>query len=122
MAIWWLLPAFVGLVGVLMLVGGVARVFKAQLGGGLLRVLFGAAGWEPYVGNLFFWLKMAAFAATGLISVVPTRAIIAWRRAAEANPAYQPPLDEVRAARNYVVLGAAVLALVPGFAAAITRL
>lgn len=41
MAIWWLLPAFVGLVGVLMLVGGVARVFKAQLGGGLLRVLFG---------------------------------------------------------------------------------
>lgn len=41
MAIWWLLPAFVGLVGVLMLVGGVARVFKAQLGGGLMRVLFG---------------------------------------------------------------------------------
>lgn len=41
MAIWWLLPAFVGLVGILMLVGGVARVFKAQLGGGILRVLFG---------------------------------------------------------------------------------
>ena len=41
MAIWWLLPAFVGLVGVLMLVGGVARVFKAQLGGGIMRVLFG---------------------------------------------------------------------------------
>jgi hypothetical protein len=41
MAIWWLLPAFVGLVGILMLVGGVARVFKAQLGGGLMRVLFG---------------------------------------------------------------------------------
>lgn len=41
MAIWWLIPAFVGLVGVLMLAGGVARVFKAQLGGGILRVLFG---------------------------------------------------------------------------------
>ncbi len=41
MSIWWLLPAFVGLVGVLMLVGGVARVFKAQLGGGIMRVLFG---------------------------------------------------------------------------------
>lgn len=41
MAIWWLLPAFVGLVGILMLVGGVARVFKAQLGGGIMRVLFG---------------------------------------------------------------------------------
>ncbi len=41
MAIWWLLPAFVGLVGVLMLVGGVAKVFKAELGGGIVRVLFG---------------------------------------------------------------------------------
>lgn len=41
MSIWWLIPAFVGLVGILMLVGGVARVFKAELGGGILRVLFG---------------------------------------------------------------------------------
>ena len=41
MSIWWLLPAFVGLVGILMLVGGVARVFKAQLGGGIMRLLFG---------------------------------------------------------------------------------
>lgn len=41
MAIWWLIPAFVGLVGVLMLVGGVMAVFKARLGSGLMRVLFG---------------------------------------------------------------------------------
>ena len=41
MSIWWLSPAFVGLVGVLMLVGGILAVFKAKLGSGLLRVLFG---------------------------------------------------------------------------------
>lgn len=41
MTIWWLIPAFVGLVGILMLVGGIAKVFKAQLGGGIVRVLFG---------------------------------------------------------------------------------
>ena len=41
MSIWWLIPAFVGLVGVLMLVGGIMAVFKAKLGSGLLRVLFG---------------------------------------------------------------------------------
>ena len=41
MSIWWLIPAFVGLVGVLMLVGGIMAVFKARLGSGLLRVLFG---------------------------------------------------------------------------------
>ena len=37
MSIWWLIPAFVGLVGVLMLVGGIMAVFKAKLGSGLLR-------------------------------------------------------------------------------------
>lgn len=41
MSIWWLIPAFVGLVGVLMLVGGILAVFKAKLGSGLMRVLFG---------------------------------------------------------------------------------
>ena len=41
MSIWWLIPAFVGLVGVLMLVGGVLKLFKAHLGGGLIRILFG---------------------------------------------------------------------------------
>jgi hypothetical protein len=41
MSIWWLIPALVGLVGVLMLVGGVMAVFKARLGSGLMRVLFG---------------------------------------------------------------------------------
>ncbi|MEQ1608815.1 MAG: hypothetical protein ABL956_07610 [Hyphomonadaceae bacterium] len=41
MSIWWLIPTFVGLVGVLMLVGGIIAVFKAKLGSGLLRVLFG---------------------------------------------------------------------------------
>ena len=41
MSIWWLIPAFVGLVGVLMLVGGIMAVFKAKFGSGILRVLFG---------------------------------------------------------------------------------
>lgn len=41
MSIWWLIPAFVGLVGVLMLVGGIAKLFKAHIGGGVMRVLFG---------------------------------------------------------------------------------
>jgi hypothetical protein len=41
MSIWWLIPAFVGLVGVLMLVGGIMAVFRAKLGSGLMRVLFG---------------------------------------------------------------------------------
>jgi hypothetical protein len=40
-SIWWLIPAFVGLVGILMLVGGIGRVFKAKFVSGMFRVLFG---------------------------------------------------------------------------------
>lgn len=40
-SIWWLIPIFVALVGVLMLFGGVGRVFKAQFASGIFRVLFG---------------------------------------------------------------------------------
>jgi hypothetical protein len=40
-SIWWLVPLFVTLVGVLMLVGGIGRVFKAKFVSGIFRVLFG---------------------------------------------------------------------------------
>ncbi|MDZ4759792.1 MAG: hypothetical protein SGJ21_01800 [Alphaproteobacteria bacterium] len=41
MSIWWAIPAFVGLVGVLMLVGGLGRLFQLKLFSGSLRFLFG---------------------------------------------------------------------------------
>jgi hypothetical protein len=40
-SIWWLVPVFVGLVGVLILVGGIGRFFKAKIFSGLFRTLFG---------------------------------------------------------------------------------
>ncbi|HVY90993.1 MAG TPA: hypothetical protein VG942_19145 [Hyphomonadaceae bacterium] len=40
-SIWWLLPAFVGLIGILMLVGGIGRFFKMKIGSGLFRTGFG---------------------------------------------------------------------------------
>lgn len=43
LSIWWLIPAFVGLVGVLSLVGGLARMFKLRIFSGGLRALFGGA-------------------------------------------------------------------------------
>ena len=49
---------------------------------GIIRVVFGGAGWEYYVGNWVFWAKMAAFIGVGLASIPPTRALIRWRRAA----------------------------------------
>ncbi len=55
-SIWWLIPAFVGLVGILMLVQGIAKVFKAKFGSGIFRVLFGG-------------LTLAGAAIVGLIGL-----------------------------------------------------
>jgi hypothetical protein len=55
-SIWWLIPAFVGLVGVLLLVGGIGRVFKARFGSGIFRVLFGG-------------LTLAGAAIVGLVAL-----------------------------------------------------
>ena len=50
------------------------------LAAGLLRVFLGAKGADYYLGNTFFWLKMALFAAVGLISIAPTFSYLVWRR------------------------------------------
>lgn len=43
LSIWWLIPAFVGLVGLLSLVGGLGRMMKLRVFTGGLRALFGGA-------------------------------------------------------------------------------
>lgn len=89
---------------------------------GIVRVIFGSAGWEFYVGNVAFWLKLAAFVAMGLLSIQPTRAMIRWRKATAADAGFVPPDAEIRAARRFVHLEAAALAGIPLFAAAIPRI
>jgi putative membrane protein len=88
---------------------------------GIVRVIFGASGWEYYVFNWAFWAKMAAFAAMGGVSVIPTRAYIGWRKAGAADRAYTPPVDEIARMRRILFLEAGLVALVPVFAAAMAR-
>lgn len=40
-SIWWAIPGFVGLIGVLLFVGGVGKLFKMKFGSGIFRILFG---------------------------------------------------------------------------------
>jgi putative membrane protein len=95
--------------------GGVAIAVIAV---GVARVLFGLKGWEYYVGNHAFWAKMAAFVAVGLMTVQPTRRIIAWRKL----PAGQPVADhDIRSVRGWIKAQIAVFALIPIFAAAMAR-
>ena len=110
---------------------GVARLGRldAAYGGlaglvlvaGLLRVVFGAAGWEYYVGNWVFWTKMGLFALVGLISVVPTIAILGWRQRQAAESGFVPDAKEVLRLRWLIHLEAGLLLLIPVVAAAMAR-
>jgi putative membrane protein len=84
---------------------------------GVSRVLFGANDAEFYTENPVFWLKMAAFATVGLLSIAPTMRYRRWRLAAD-----RPPSDaEVATARRFITLQLCAFALIPVFAALMAR-
>ena len=88
---------------------------------GIGRIFFGLKGWEYYVAIWPFWAKMGAFLAMGLLSIMPTMRIVAWRKAAASNPSYVVPDDQIAAARNFIRAEAIFFALVPIFAAMMAR-
>lgn len=89
---------------------------------GVIRVIFGNAGWEFYVGNWAFWLKMAAFVVVGLLSIPPTLRILAWNRSMRDDANFAPTEGEVMRLRRWVHVEAGVLLLIPVFAAMIPRI
>ena len=88
---------------------------------GILRVIFGIRGWEYYVGNPWFWAKMASFAAIAILSIPPTRRFSAWRRAAHADPAFVPADEDVKSVQRLLSAQNAMVVLVVGFAATMAR-
>ncbi|WP_316976764.1 DUF2214 family protein [Shumkonia mesophila] len=88
---------------------------------GIARLAWGARGADYYLADPWFWAKMAAFAAIGGLSAVPTLTLVKWRKAAAADPAFAPTAEARLRVRRFV---AAELALVPAvlvFAAAMAR-
>ncbi len=98
--------------------GGVATLVIIV---GVLRVIFGASGWEYYVANYAFWAKMAAFLVMGLLTIQPTLTIRRWFKASQGDAAYAVPLPEIAISRRYIHLQAGVVVLIPIFAAAMAR-
>lgn len=88
---------------------------------GITRVVWGGKGADYYLANPFFWAKMAAFAAVGLLSIKPTMAFIAWGRQLKAEPSWTPGPAEVAAIRPYVTAELVAFALIPVFAAAMAQ-
>lgn len=98
--------------------GGVAALVIVV---GVLRVIFGASGWDYYVANPVFWTKMAAFLVMGLLTIPPTLAIRRWLKASRVDEAYAVPESEIASSRHYIHLQGGVLVLIPIFAAAMAR-
>jgi len=88
---------------------------------GVLRVIWGAKGYEYYITNYVFWTKMALFLAVALLSIVPTLRYYAWDRGRKANRAFLPPAAEVARVRAYLRLQAALFLCIPIAAAAMAR-
>jgi putative membrane protein len=88
---------------------------------GFSRAIFAAKGWGYYSINGFFWAKMAAFAAVGLLSIVPTVRIISWRRTLAKNAAFAPAAGDILKVRRFLWAEVAFFALIPACAAAMAR-
>lgn len=93
----------------------------AILAAGFIRVWYGAKGPDFYLHNPVFWAKIAAFGVVGLLSIQPTRRILAWRQAAKADAGFMPALPEVGRLRRVLLLEIHVFALIPVLAAAMAR-
>ena len=56
-----------------------------------------------------------------LLSILPTRAFLRWRRARRADPAWRVPEVEWRAARRWILVELHLLALIPLAAVVMAR-
>jgi putative membrane protein len=87
---------------------------------GVLRLIYGGKGWGFYQDNPWFWAKMAAFAAVGVLSIYPTLKFLAWRKAERAGEP-GPTDTDIKGVRRVLHLEALFFLLIPIFAAAMAR-
>ena len=89
---------------------------------GVLRVFFGAKGYEYYFANIFFWAKMGLFVAVGLaVGRSDHTCTSSGDGSVRADPAFRPPKDEIKQLRQVLYVEAGLFALIPLCAAAMAR-
>jgi putative membrane protein len=77
---------------------------------GLLRVFFFEKGVNFYVHSPFFWVKMAAFAMVGILSIDPTVRYIRWNKPIGENVA--PEIKDAEYKRTRILLWAEMVGIV----------
>ena len=88
---------------------------------GLLRLFFYAKGLGFYLGNPFFWAKMALYVSVAVLSIKPTLTFGRWKRAIVAGSAAPPALDEIAGVRRLLHIEVGLFALMPLMAVLMAR-
>jgi putative membrane protein len=101
--------------------GGVGMSASLLVVVGLLRVFQGVKGYDFYLHNPWFHAKVGCFVLAGLLSILPTVRFLRWRKAAQANPGFVPPRDEVAAMARIVRFELVLIAAILVFAAMMAR-
>ena len=93
----------------------------AVVAAGVSRLLWGAKPWAFYAHNPVFHTKMALFVIVGVISIVPTRAFLRWRKAAAADANFRVAEGEWQRIRRIVLVEMHLVALIPLLAVLMAR-
>ena len=91
------------------------------LGSGAARVVWFGKGTAFYLHNPVFYVKLALFAAVGLISIPPTLQYLRWLRGVKAGTANVAADYQVLRVRRLVLVELVLFALIPLMATLMAR-
>ncbi|WP_242107339.1 DUF2214 family protein [Luteimonas aquatica] len=88
---------------------------------GILRLLYGAKGWNYYLHNPWFHAKIGLFVLAALLSAWPTVRFLRWRKALKADPSFLPAPAEAATLARIVRFELLMVAAIFVCAAAMAR-
>jgi len=91
------------------------------LGSGIARVVWFGKGAAFYLHNPVFYVKIALFAAVGLVSIPPTLQYLRWLRSVKSGTAIVAADYQVQRVRRYLLAELVLFAFIPLMAALMAR-
>lgn len=81
---------------------GISAVVVLLAGAG--RAVFGIQPWAFYAANPVFHAKVGLFILVALLSIIPTRQFLGWRRQRRADASWSIPEAEWKRARRMIMI------------------
>jgi putative membrane protein len=80
---------------------------------GVLRVHYGAKGAAFYLHNPVFHVKIGLYILVGLLSIMPTVAILRWKKQGKTLPDFVPTPAEIAKVRRWVMIESHLIIFIP---------